>query len=320
MPKPRPQAIHSPHDKFVKETFTQPEAALDLFQTVLPPKLMREAAWSTLTLQPGSFVDEHLAESFSDLLYRVKWRGRPMFLYLLVEHKSTPEEVRLVLLQYMLNIWLQHRKASPSNSFPPIVPIVLYHGKRSWPFSTQFLDLLRIPATLRKELSPLQPSFEHLLLDLSQIPMEAVQGRVRTRLALTLMKAVQEGRVVEWLDRFGTLLMDLAREPETVGQFRTMLRYLFDAEANAASTFRALAGKVKDRKVRTSVMTIAEQLREEGRNEGQRKGTIIGQIQTYQELLNLSLTRAEALARKSDDELQSLLSKLKAQLRARIRN
>ena len=54
--------------------------------------------------------------------------------------------------------------------------------------------------------------------------MEAIGGRLITRLALTLMKAVQEGRVLEWMERFGTLLLDLAREEGMIAQFRAMLR------------------------------------------------------------------------------------------------
>jgi hypothetical protein len=213
MPEPSSHPIHSPHDKFFKETFSHPEVALDVFQAVLPPRLMQEADWPALTLRPGSFVDEHLAETSSDLLYRVPWRDWPLSLYLLFEHKSTPEELRLDLLQYMVRVWKQDRKEAAAGSrCPPLVAVVLYHGKRPWPYSTRFVDWLGLPNDLREELTPFQPDFRHALMDLGQVPMEAIQGRLLTRLALTLMKAVQEGRAMEWMERFGRLLLELARE------------------------------------------------------------------------------------------------------------
>src|SRR5205807_1240054 len=117
----------------------------DVFKAKLPQRVILEANWEAMILRPGSFVDEHLAETFSDLLYRVPWHGSPLDLCLLFEHKSTPEEVRLVLLEYMVRVWKQDRKEAPGDPPPPIIPVVLYHGKRRWPYSTQFVDWLGIP-------------------------------------------------------------------------------------------------------------------------------------------------------------------------------
>src|SRR5258706_10695729 len=103
-------------------------------------------------------------------------------------------------------------------------------------------------------------------------------------------------------------------------QFRTMLRYMFDAETSAPSTFRELAAKVENAKVREGVMTIAEQLKQEGRQEGRREGALIGQIQTYQELLNVPVSAFGELERQSANQLESLLRQLKAQSRNRARS
>jgi hypothetical protein len=213
----------------------------------------------------------------------------------------------------MVRIWKQDRKeAAPGSAPPAIVPIVLYHGKRPWPYSTQFADWLRIRDELREVLAPFQPDFKHVLMDLGQMPMEAIKGRLMTRLALSLMKAVQDSTVLEWLERFGQLLLEFSREEEMMGQFRAMLRYLFQAEASAPSTFRDLASKVENTRIRQGVMTIAEQLKQEG--------AVMGQIQSCQELLNLPVSAVEELARQSIEDLESLLGRLKAQLRSRVRN
>src|SRR3989442_7466133 len=39
----RSHHVHSPHDKFFKETFSRPEAALDLFQAVLSPRMLQRS-------------------------------------------------------------------------------------------------------------------------------------------------------------------------------------------------------------------------------------------------------------------------------------
>lgn len=48
--------------------------------------------WTTLTLVDGTFLDDDLRESQSDLLYRVEHveTGQPVSLYLLFEHLAGP--------------------------------------------------------------------------------------------------------------------------------------------------------------------------------------------------------------------------------------
>jgi hypothetical protein len=197
--------------------------------------------------------------------------------------------------------------------------VVLYHGRRPWPYSTRFLDWLAMPEGSKEELAPLQPDYGHLLMDLSQVRMEAISGCLVTRLALTLMKAVQEGRVLEWMEQFGKFLLELRQQAGMMGRFRAMLRYLFQAEASAPSTFRELAARVSDIRTKEEVMTIEQQIRLEGQQEGWKQGSVVGQIQTCQELLDLPLTNVEELARKSHSELESLLRELKNVLRSRVR-
>jgi flagellar biosynthesis/type III secretory pathway protein FliH len=111
------------------------------------------------------------------------------------------------------------------------------------------------------------------------------------------------------------------------------------------STFARQVAKVESAKVKEGLMTIAEELIEKGRQEGQQegwqkgqqegwqkgqqegwqkgqqegleRGRIIGRIQTFQDLLNLPLTSVAELSRRETAELQALLLRLEAELRGR---
>lgn len=72
---------HSPHDRFFKETFSRLETAASFFQEHLPPPLAAALDWSTLQLEPGSFVDEQLGGQCSDLLYTFRGPEIPLGLY-----------------------------------------------------------------------------------------------------------------------------------------------------------------------------------------------------------------------------------------------
>src|SRR5947209_13966646 len=102
----------SPHDALFKATFSKLRHARALLRAALPQALAKAASWSTLRLIPGSFVNEALRARHTDLLFSVRMRRRPVYLHLLFEHQSTAERWMLLrLLQYMLQIWLEHLAA-----------------------------------------------------------------------------------------------------------------------------------------------------------------------------------------------------------------
>lgn len=64
-----------PHDALFKSVFQQPENAAAELQHVLPAEHVSAIDWSTLKLEPGSFVDEKLADHHSDLLFSASARA-----------------------------------------------------------------------------------------------------------------------------------------------------------------------------------------------------------------------------------------------------
>src|SRR3954467_5189698 len=97
----------SPHDALFKAVFAQPEHASGALRAILPPMLAESLNGSTLTLRPGSFVDESLNQQHTDLLYSATSRDHSM-MYMLFEHQSSPPTEGLMgrrLLQYQDRIW-----------------------------------------------------------------------------------------------------------------------------------------------------------------------------------------------------------------------
>jgi predicted transposase/invertase (TIGR01784 family) len=85
--------LPTPHNNFFHYALSHAQAARDLIQTHLPPSLVQILDLESLELQKDSFIDEDLRQSFSDLLYSVRFAeadGEPTEgqVYLLFEHKS----------------------------------------------------------------------------------------------------------------------------------------------------------------------------------------------------------------------------------------
>ena len=85
------------------------ENAIDFVSGVLPDTLREKLDLSTLSIEPTSYVDNKLAESFSDILYSCTFKRTSVVkISLLFEHKSSPEPYpHIQLLKYITNIWEQ---------------------------------------------------------------------------------------------------------------------------------------------------------------------------------------------------------------------
>ena len=64
-----PKVTNAPHDALFKTIFGQPEHAAAELQHILPGHIAARIDWSSLTPQPGTYVDEELADQHSDLLF-----------------------------------------------------------------------------------------------------------------------------------------------------------------------------------------------------------------------------------------------------------
>ena len=103
--------MQTPHDKFFKRSMEEKEVAKDLIQEYLPRNVLAKVDTTSLEIEKESFIDDELAEHFSDVVYKARIAGRTSYLCFIFEHKSYKyPDIALQLLRYMLNIWLLKKK------------------------------------------------------------------------------------------------------------------------------------------------------------------------------------------------------------------
>jgi predicted transposase/invertase (TIGR01784 family) len=203
---PKPANIH---DSFFKRVLSDRQAADIFLREHLPPDVVDLLAPEPPELLPGSFVDERLGQRNTDLLFRIQLRTEQDALaYLLMEHKSSPDEAtRLQLLRYIVRIltrWYEDHKRLP---LPLVLPLVAHHGPDGWEFSCEFQDLFgAVPEPLR----PYTISFSHALVDFARIEDNALSAHIRLRAFLKALKYVLRSDLPEHL---GVLLAEGAQLP-----------------------------------------------------------------------------------------------------------
>ena len=95
--------IATPHDAFFRESFGRREIAVDFLRQQPPAEALAEVDLGTLEICKDTYVSADLRSTYSDLVYRVRYRDRELVIYLLFEHKSSPEHWTLLqLLRYIV--------------------------------------------------------------------------------------------------------------------------------------------------------------------------------------------------------------------------
>ncbi|MEM9445799.1 MAG: Rpn family recombination-promoting nuclease/putative transposase [Verrucomicrobiota bacterium] len=317
--------IHNPHDKIFKSVFSRKDAATEFFKKHLPSELTQHIDWQSLQLEPGSFVDEILKGSESDLLYKVQIKGVDTWLYTLFEHQTQEDKLMAFrLLRYMVRIWEQFLKQIPdAKKLPVILPIVLHQNKDEWKVSKKFSDLLDIPNLFKASVTPYTPDFSYEVVDLAAISPEQIQGHVAYRAALSLMKAAREDRILPWLKSISGLFDQVIREQEGHELLRTLLLYMLQIDGREAIDIEVIKDTINEEKIKEDIMSIAEQLRREGLQEGLQEGckqTLIGQIDFAEGALGMKKSYTSDLEKKTVSELEQILDNLQVQITEKLKN
>ena len=255
--------IHQPHDRLFRSVFSDVSEAAALLQAALPDTVRDSFDWTTLTLVDGTFIDEELQGSQSDLLYQVEHTAtrQPMSMYLLFEHQSSPDPwMPLRLLRYCCRIWEADRRDDPGRrELRPIMPVVFYQGARGWNHSTEFSDLF--PETARA--LPWVPRFTHELIDQTALAPEAVAGDVRGRIAQLLTMVAFDRHVDTALQLTAQLILSLSQTGGDADEFRRFFLYLASTQDREVIEKFGEALQRQGLQQGDEIMTYAEEVRAE---------------------------------------------------------
>ncbi|MGI4752712.1 MAG: Rpn family recombination-promoting nuclease/putative transposase [Janthinobacterium lividum] len=82
---------HKPkHDEIIRSAFENPLVSKEFFEMHLPSHIQNLISLKTLKMEKDSFVDKRLRKSIVDILFSAKFGDKKGYLYLLLEHQSSP--------------------------------------------------------------------------------------------------------------------------------------------------------------------------------------------------------------------------------------
>jgi len=164
----------------------------------------------------------------------------------------------------MTRIWRSLLKDQPNTkALPAILPVVLSQNGEVWHVPERLSDILDLPEALRPFLSPYIPDFQYHHLQLAEMDYEAITGTAAGIYALRVMKALK-------LDQ---LLSDPIWDQALIAavpldHFLLVMRYMLATDIDREG-FKSRIIDINEAQTSTAAMTLAEQLIQEGRQEGE---------------------------------------------------
>jgi predicted transposase YdaD len=113
----------------------------------------------------------------SDTVWRVRFRGKWLYLYLLPEFQSSDDYFMGVRLMVYVGLLYQDiirtQNLKRGDTLPPVVPMVIYNGRGAWQAP---LDVRELIHPVQDSLKPFIPSFRYWLLDENRISKAELGG------------------------------------------------------------------------------------------------------------------------------------------------
>ena len=259
-------------DPNYKRLFSFPRMVEDLLRAFLPGEVLAELDFSTLRKLPAEYVSDELLQRHGDCVWRIRWRGRWLYLLVLLEFQSTDEpRMALRILTYTSLLYQELVRSDALEArerLPAVLPMVLYTGEARWRAAVEVGELI---APVGPELAPYQPSQRYLVVDERHVGAEDLPGR-------NLMGAVlglEQSRTPEDLERVVEKLVEWLRDPRDDGLKRAFTDWVWrlarhfepgDAEPASVRTLEGAKMTLEER-----VAEWPKQWLQEGREQGIRE-------------------------------------------------
>ena len=267
--------LHNPHDRLFRALLSDRERVRDLLRDHLPNSITGQLADTLPEIIEGSFVDEALAGSQSDLLLKVELAaGGEAFVYVLAEHKSTPDPyLPLQLASYMVRIWKRHAGTSAQGRrcLPAIIPMVVYHGADRWSVPDGLADMID---TDDRALA-LLPGEGYILRNLRELEIQTLSRNA----------GLQAGFVTLRQETLSVLAGTIASLPEGGDLRRQLLEYVLQVYNVTQDELQTTLHEAGYHDLEALVGTIAETLLEQGEARGLAKGRVEGKAEILTRLL-----------------------------------
>ncbi|MBF0303904.1 MAG: Rpn family recombination-promoting nuclease/putative transposase [Desulfamplus sp.] len=310
------------HDTGYKFLFSHPELVKDLLTGFVKEDWVWEIDLNTFESVNTSFVTDDLRERFDDKIWRVRFRDKWLYLYLLLEFQSSDDYFMAVRIMTYIGLLYQDIIRShglkKGDMLPPVVPIVIYNGKSPWKSPCEIRELIN---PVHKSLKKFTPQISYWLLDEGRVGAENLEEFTGSGFNLTAeLIAFELCKTTEEIRKHIARLHENLKSPENQAIRRTFAMWLSRLLRSRLKNdnipeFQEL--KEVDSMLAETITEWTEQWKAEGiakgRAEGKAEGEIKGRIKEKFNMIkrlynfNMPLEQIAVIVNLSIDKIKKIL-------------
>jgi len=265
----------SKHDQVFKKAMENPIVAHEFLTNYLPKEVMSLIDIKTLKLEKDSFVTPELNSSFSDVLFSAKFDQNDGYIFLLLEHQSSPDHLMSFrLFRYMINICEQYLNKNPKAKYLPLIyPCVIYNGSKPYNVPRNLWDLFSDP-TLAKQFW----MNDYQLINVHDIDDDELKKRLWAGILMFFMKHIHERKLLKKWQEIASLLPEFTKLTIGYDYIKLLLHYsLISIDQNDKIELEKLLTTNLNKQKGTEIMgSLAQSWKDEGIQIGIQDGIQIG--------------------------------------------
>jgi len=162
------------HDALFKAFLNDPTNLKTFLQEFLPKPLLSYLSLDELQIIPPEKISLSKEKRLiPDLVAAAPFLDRYLNIYILIEHKSSPDlQAHAQIGYYILSQFEEDLKRGSKPT--PVLPLIYYHGRASWPYPAHFLELFELP----EELCPFFLNYFLSIVDITQAKDEELLAKL----------------------------------------------------------------------------------------------------------------------------------------------
>ena len=277
------------HDSGYKKLFSNRTIFRQLLETFVNQEWVHSLDFANSEPLDKSFISEHYKETESDLIYKVQFHDREVYIYILIEFQSTIDSfMALRVLNYITNFYMDFLVNNRGvKKLPAVFPIVLYNGEERWTAPVNLSALIEQTPPL----GTFALDFQYFLIAENEYSQEAL---LKIRNIVSTLFLAESHYDLDVLEVELLNLFSSEGDRQAVSLFLNWFRQLAFHGRLESGDYQSLESIYRnEEEVKTMLVTALERERErifqngllEGKQEGRIEGKQEGRIETAKAML-----------------------------------
>jgi predicted transposase/invertase (TIGR01784 family) len=268
---------HNAHDSGYKKLFSNPVLIKQLLISFVSGEWVNGIDFNTLERIDKSFISDEFTERESDLIYKAKFEGKDLYIFILLEFQSTVDRfMALRMLRYITELYEYLVRNQKLKKLPAVFPVMLYNGEKKWTAPEELNTL--IENSIPKQYIP---EFRYYKIAENEFSKDFLISLNNSVAALFYTENCSGEELQHEIDNIAELLK--SEKPVELSLFINWFAYMFQDRAELVEEIKGIE-EVKSM-LRTSIKKYGKQLLQEGIQEGIEKGIRKKAVETARILL-----------------------------------